>query len=481
MEQQQESPFRESRYAFSARHQGDRREGSRPGLRGRLAEAMLRAIVAVSPNSEQALRVATGFISQSLSTARFYCGLDPVDYYRDYFAWRPAFRSLRQGLTIEIDAQRRGARAAVFGRAGQSAHYRELLGSVTVRAPAPPAPALPATGRPAPRATGALVTGNAEPDHPLAAILARAVRPPAPGRRAATKALVVVRDGRLIGEAYAPGYGSATPIIGYSLAKTLANAVAGRMAHRALLAPDERELFAEWRGAGDARRQISIGHLLQMTSGLDIAETHSGYDPVSRMLFLSADMGGFAARAELGGVPGRRFSYTSGNTMLFARLVRDRLGTGAQGVWSFLDGELFAPLGMERMLVEFDLSGSPILSTFCYASARDWARLGLLYLDDGCVAGARLLPEGWVGYSTTGGAEPSYGAGLRLSRRGGQGEKWLLPGLPPGTFYAHGHLGQYVVVIPERRMVIVRLGTSSAAMRRHDRALLAEIAAAAAC
>ncbi|NND49751.1 MAG: serine hydrolase [Rhizobiales bacterium] len=317
-----------------------------------------------------------------------------------------------------------------------------------------------------------------QPHARLAEILNREVAPRADNSRAATKALLVVRDGKLVGEAYAPGFDAMTPIIGYSLAKTLCNAVTGRMVETGHLDVEERDLFAEWRGGADRRRDITIAQLLQMTSGLTIAETHTGYDPVSHMLFLSQDMGTFAARSASGAAPGQHFKYTSGNTLLVSRLIRDRLGGDVHGVLGYLDRELFAPAGMERMLVEFDASGTPILSTFCYASARDWARLGLLFLNDGCVGTTRLLPQGWVEFSKSTTIEPSYGAGLRLSRAGGQGERWLLAGMPEDTFYGHGHLGQYVLVIPSLNAVIVRLGTSAPKMRPRDRAVFADIAAA---
>jgi CubicO group peptidase (beta-lactamase class C family) len=455
--------------------------GARRAIRSWPSRLVIAALTGASGRCRQALRVATGFVGRSVSTAHFQAGLDPAVFYDDYFAWRPVFRSLRHGITVEIDRAARTTEAHVFGIARARARFGDPLGTLTVH-DGESDPVLPATGPPAERHEGALIVPGrgrgtvTASDQRLARALAGEVARHADGRTP-TKALVVVKDGVLLGEAYGEGYGPETPIIGYSLAKTLANTVAGRMAALGLLALDERDLCPEWSAPGDRRRDITPAHLLQMTSGLDIRETHSGFDPVSHMLFLAGDMGAFAAGFALAGAPGAGFDYTCGNTMLLARLIRDRLGTGPYGVWRFLDRELFAPLGMERMLVEYDASGTPILSTFAHASARDWARLGLLYLNDGRVGAGRLLPEGWVTFSVTATAEPSYGAGVRLNRAGGEGDKWLIPEMPEATFYAHGHLGQYVVVIPALRAVIVRLGASSGAMRRRDMAFVSRLAA----
>jgi len=178
---------------------------------------------------------------------------------------------------------------------------------------------------------------------------------------------------------------------------------------------------------------------------------------VSRMLFLEPDMAAFAAKAALDARPGSRFAYTSGNTILLTRILQDAVGGKPGDLLRFARRNLFEPLGMTSVTFEADASGLPIGSTRVHASARDWARLGMLYLDDGLVGGRRILPERYVRYSRTQTLTSHYGAGFWLPS-----PRWRsgAPGLPEDLFYAAGMLGQFVVVIPSKHLVIARLGVT---------------------
>jgi CubicO group peptidase (beta-lactamase class C family) len=151
-------------------------------------------------------------------------------------------------------------------------------------------------------------------------------------------------------------------------------------------------------------------------------------------------------------------------------VLRDTVGGTAAAMQGFMQTELFTPLGMRHMRVDFDSTGTAVGASHVLASARDWARLGQLYLDDGVVAGRRVLPEGWVRWSTTPTLDTGYGAGWWTNRVPGPvpgwGVPWGLPSAPRDTFFARGHMGQFVVVVPSRRLVIVRL--SSAPERGDD-------------
>jgi CubicO group peptidase (beta-lactamase class C family) len=271
-----------------------------------------------------------------------------------------------------------------------------------------------------------------------------------------TAAVVVIHDGRLVAERYAPGYGVNTPILGWSVTKSVVSALVGILVRQGRLSVNGPAPVPQWRDVANPRHAISIDILMRMTSGLDILETNRGYDAVARMLLIERDMAGFAERASLESPPGKSWKYTSGNTLILSRIIRDAVGGHVNDVVDFAQRELFGPLGMRSVTLEFDAVGTPIGSTYMYASARDWARFGMLYLQDGVVGGRRILPEGWVRYSSSQTLDSPYAAGFW---RGTQAlrARW---GMPEDAFFASGFLGQRVMVIPSERLVVARFGNA---------------------
>jgi len=285
---------------------------------------------------------------------------------------------------------------------------------------------------------------------------------PKVGKRVRTRAVVVVRDGVVIAECYADGYHAAQPLPGWSMTKSLVAALVGIRVQQGRLALDAVLPIPEWRAADDERAAIRLPHLLTMTSGLRWSEDYA--DPKSdalRMLFASSDHAATFAGQTRAEAPGRTFRYASGSTNLICRVLRSTFPTDAEHL-AFPRTALFAPLGMRSAVVETDPSGTFVGSSYGFASARDWARLGLLFAQDGVFAGQRLLPEGWVARCRT--PEPAsrgrYGAHLWLDADpDGDGDatrEW--PDLPADLFYMSGHEGQYCVILPTQRLVIVRLG-----------------------
>ena len=279
-----------------------------------------------------------------------------------------------------------------------------------------------------------------------------------------TTAVVVVHDGHVIAERYAPGYGIDTPLLGYSATKSVTSALVGILVRQGRLAVEQPAPVAAWSDANDPRRGITVDQLLRMTSGLALDETQSPFNPVARMLYLERDMAGFAESAGLEAKPGSTWNYTSGNTLVLSRIIRDAAGGHAADVLRFAHRELFDPLGMRNVTLEIDATGTPVGSTYMLAPARAWARLGMLYLNDGVVGGRQILPEGWVRYSSTPTLETGYGAGFWTNRVTGNipwsSVPWSIPGAPRDAFFARGLLGQYVVVIPSERLVVARFGVS---------------------
>ena len=226
----------------------------------------------------------------------------------------------------------------------------------------------------------------------LKAALVHAFEEPAepPFRR--TKAVVVVRDGSVIAERYAAGAGVDTQLPGFSMTKSVVNALLGIMAQQGIRLHRCRRRPG-MASSGDPRREIEVEHLMRMTTGLALDETNSGFDP-SNLMYLYDDMAGFAVKAPLIAPPGTRWAYSSATTQILARIIRDAVG-GPERTLAFAWRELFNPLGMRNVTLEFDASGTLQGSANMLASARDWARFGLLYLNDGAIGGRRILQDDW--------------------------------------------------------------------------------------
>jgi CubicO group peptidase (beta-lactamase class C family) len=414
---------------------------------------------------DRAIRVATGFVAHNLCSKTFVSGLDPEVVFAETSA-RAGIRRLRWGLTYHLDRHRQTADASLAGLLGSHAVFHEGLGCVlrhgsdepyvlksdiaALKTPKTP-PLLAEIAGPVP----------VEPADPaLGAALDHAFEEPAapPFRR--TKAVVVVHDGRVIAERYADGIGVDTPLLGFSMTKSVVNALIGILTQQGLVTPSMPAPIAEWRAPSDPRREIEVEHLMRMTSGLALDETNSGFDPSSQMVYLHDDMAGFAVRAAPVAPPGRRWAYSSPTTELLAKIIRDAVG-GPEQTLAFAWRELFNPLGMRNVTLEFDGAGTLQGSTYMLASARDWARFGLLYLNDGIVGDRRILHEDWVDFSAAATLDTDYGAGFwtnRSEHRRARARVGL--GIPRDAFFASGDLGQRVVIIPSQHLVIVRLGDS---------------------
>ena len=196
------------------------------------------------------------------------------------------------------------------------------------------------------------------------------------------------------------------------------------------------------------------------TGVLALDETNSGFDPSSQMVYLQNDMAGFAANAPVVAPPGKRWHYSSATTQLLARIVRDAVG-GPEQTLAFAWRELFNPLGMRNVTLEFDGAGTLQGSTYMLASARDWAKFGLLYLNDGIVGGKRILHEDWVDFCAAATLDTDYAAGFWTNRSEHPNAKGRVRlGIPRDAFFASGDLGQRIVIMPSQHLVVVRLGDS---------------------
>lgn len=270
-----------------------------------------------------------------------------------------------------------------------------------------------------------------------------------------TRAVVVLQDGKLVAERYAEGFGPTTPQLGWSMAKSVTNLLVGRLVQEGRVALDDSHLRPEWEG--DRRADITVRQLLQMTSGLAWDETYALNTPITRMLYLERDMGAYVAAQDLAHDPGTYQQYSSGSSTLLCAILAERTGRGP----NLPRDLLFAPLGLTSAVLEPDAVGTPVCSSYLWATPRDWAAVGQFALDDGVWNGQRLLPSGWLAASTKAvdvtSAEPApYASGWWPNRKvdGGLVEA----GLPADAYFAEGHDGQWTIVVPSRRLVVVRLG-----------------------
>lgn len=278
-----------------------------------------------------------------------------------------------------------------------------------------------------------------------------------------THALVVIHRGRLVAERYGalpdtvfgPGKPITveTPLLSWSMAKSITHALVGLCAADGLLRLDHPAPVDAWRD--DDRRAITLQQLLNMRSGLEFIEDYvdAGVSNAIEMLFGSGqdDVAGYAAALALVAPPGERWNYSSGTSNIVARIVGDAVGGGADGLRRLMHDRLFGPLGMASIETRFDSAGTFVGSSFVNASARDYARFGSLYLRDGMWDGERILPEGWADHARTPTPVPE-------DERYGYGAHWWRWRDEPGSLACHGYLGQRIVVLPGRDLVLVRLG-----------------------
>jgi CubicO group peptidase (beta-lactamase class C family) len=414
---------------------------------------------------DRAVRVVTGFVAHNVCSKSFVSGLDPQTVFAETTE-REGVRLLRWGLTYQLDRAAQTVDASLAGFLNSRAMFHDGFGCVLRHGAKEPyllrsdIAALKTPKEPPllPDIAGPTLVEPSDPN--LKAALDHAFEEPATPPLRRTKAVVVVHDGKVIAERYAEGVGIDTPLLGFSMTKSVINALIGIMTLKGMVTPSLPAPIREWRGATDRRREIEVEHLMRMTAGLVLDETNSGFDPSSQMVYLHDDMTGFAVKAALIAPPGTRWHYSSPTTQLLARIIRDAAG-GPEQTLAFAWRELFNPLGMHSVTLEFDGAGTLQGSTYMFASARDWARFGLLYLNDGMAGNRRILPDEWVDFSASATLDTDYGAGFWTNRSEHEyARARVRMGMPRDAFFASGDLGQRIVILPTQHLVIVRLGDS---------------------
>jgi CubicO group peptidase (beta-lactamase class C family) len=297
----------------------------------------------------------------------------------------------------------------------------------------------------------------------LEKLLDHAFATPEPEDLERTHGVVIAQHGAIVAERHAADAGPDHAFRSWSIAKSITNALIGILVRQGRLDISQPIPVKEW-ASEDPRARITIDQLLRMVDGLRFREAeHLGggavryyqesESDVIPMLFGAGkhDVAGFASGLPRVAEPETRWNYNSGGSNLLARLVSDTLAADRDGTLAFMRRELFDPLGMRTADPRFDAAGHFIGSSHCPASARDFARFGLLYLRDGVWDGRRILPEGWVDYCRTPSAQSEglYGAHF-----------WVTPG-SLGIFSCQGAWGQRILIVPKLDLVVVRLGQTA--------------------
>lgn len=417
------------------------------------------------------LRIGDGYAAKIVCSNAFIAGRDPETVLAEdvQAPGNPALRLIR----VAVDREKGIVSARILGLfAPNYALYRGALGCVSVPdgdfQAAHSAPMLAeASTRPrdTPWPDGDRVdidTGDAVSKLAGDAALAGS----------AMRAIVVVKDGRIIAESYGDGFDPDTPLLGWSMTKTVNAAIIGRMMLAGRMSFDDRDLLPQWHN--DKRADIHLSDLLGMESGLAFNEDYGAVTDVTRMLYLERDMAALPASATQEAEAGTRFRYSSGTGVLLSRLWMNRIAN-ENAALAYPRDALFAPLGMTSAVLETDASGTFVGSSYLYATARDWARFGQFLLQDGIWHGQRLLPEGFVGAMRT----PTGASGGRYT----QVQAWLRGpggpssqfGLPEDTFWMLGHDGQSIAIVPSANLVVVRMGLTPGRLGYRPQIMLKKI------
>lgn len=407
-------------------------------------------------NPAAGIRTATGMGAKIACSHHFISGLDAATIIEDLRVYSSAF-----GLVaIDYDDSAKSATATLFGLGKRQAFFvgdrgctleHEQAGVLPAAIPRPnsidmrvPWPQGPAVGAP-----NAVVQDLS--DRMLAQDTDEGEN---------TRALLVVHRGEIIAESYLEGIDQQTPLLGWSMAKSVMAMLLAQLEMEGRIDENASGLFPQWRN--DDRSKITLKNLLQMSSGLDFDELYLPGKDATEMLFVEPRASQRPLASPLSHPPGEHFSYSSGTTNLMALFYAQQFAD-ASTAYEFAHQRFLFPLGLQNTVLELDPSGHFVASSYMYASARDWARLGLLLLNNGELNGQRFFKEDWRARATEENAsdnDPRYGYQLWLNH-GGADAYWN--GLPGDAFAMAGNRSQSVMIVPSRDAIIVRLGWSKEA------------------
>lgn len=418
---------------------------------------IIAALVVIVALNYSRLNIISGYSAKSMSSSVFVAGRTPA--FTD--STDNGFSPINLANDF-VNEQEKYASAAVWGMMERKAVYRKGLGSVLIDdeydvTQKTPVPARSNVARMLPYPYGNMKPKdttftnldyakiNSAVEYAFSKVDGEDVKK--------TRAVLVLYKDQLIAEKYATGFNKDSRILGWSMTKSLVSTIYGILQYQGKINVQDKAPIEAWKN--DERKEITIHNLLQMNSGLEWDENYNKISDVTEMLFLAKDMTKSQIDKPLVGKPNETWYYSSGTSNLLSGILRKQFNTHQEYLdypyTNFID-----KIGMHSMLIEADMEGNYVGSSYGWATARDWAKFGLLYLHKGNWNGTQLFDESWVDYVTnpTPTSEGRYGAHFWLNAGG------YHPDVPKDMYSANGYQGQHVYIVPSKDLVIVRFGLS---------------------
>lgn len=434
-----------------------------------ISVVVIATLIIIAVSQYPKLYLATGYGAKSMATAVFVAERDPQMVNLTDLNY-----SIVKYTKSVVDYENKSVTTSFWGMAKQTAVYRNGFGCCLVGDRSADSLRMVTFNRPVFRQDGswhmAWPNGDLVKDTVFSeidtvkmnsAIDAAFDKPPTYEKR--TAAVVVLFKGELVAEKYdkALGITPDTRIWGWSMTKSIINAMAGVLTKQGKLDVNAVAPVPQWQK--DRRRDITINNLMHMSSGLKWDENYSDVSSATNMLYRSDDAYKVAIDVPYQKKPETDWNYSSGTTNIISGILRTLIGND-QSYHEFPYREIFNKIGASSMIIETDAAGNFVGSSYGYATARDWARFGLLYYNDGVWKGDTILPNGWVSYTRTPAvaSKGEYGAQFWLNK------SKKLPDVPEDMYSCNGHRGQRVYIIPSRNLVVVRLGFSEEGFNHNE-------------
>ena len=420
------------------------------------------------------LRVGANYSAKMVCSNVFLAGRDAEQVLRDDV--QAPGNPLMRLMQVTVDREQQTVRGGLFGFIGNGlAVHRRGTGCATVADGDLARAASVVSQRPviaAPAADQPWPVGSQAQTLPAIQTLVERADLAGPGMRG----IAVIHNGQLVAQHYGPGFSASTPLLGWSMTKSVTAGLVGLQIADGTLFMDQAGF---WPKDSGGREAIKLSHLMAMDDGLLFNEGYGDVSDVTRMLYLEPDMAAYMQARPLAHPPGSVWNYSSGTTVMLSHIWQSAAGKQAL---ELPYTRLFAPLGMSSAIIEADARGTLVGSSYMYATAQDWARYGQFLLQEGVWNGQRLLPEGFVqtisSPSKASKGEYAQGQFWRWGPQGAtpEGENPDGPfNLPADTFWMRGHDGQTVAIVPSKQLVLVRLGLTPKNLRYQSQALLSEV------